>query len=87
MSMLVFPLSFVSSAYVPVNTLPGWLQGFATNQPLTFMVDAVRALTEGDRAQALLGHPTSYFVAGSLLWSLGLVLVFAPVTAIRFGRS
>ena len=37
LSFLVFPLSFVSSAYVPVATMPGWLQGFAMNQPLTQM--------------------------------------------------
>ena len=38
LSFLVFPLSFVSSAYVPVSTMPGWMQGFATNQPMTQMV-------------------------------------------------
>src|SRR5207249_2931742 len=45
MSLLVFPLSFVSSAYVPVDSMPGWLQAFAEHQPLTVMVDAVRSLT------------------------------------------
>ena len=43
MSLLVFPLSFVSSAYVPVRTVPGWMQAVARNQPVTFMVDAVRS--------------------------------------------
>ena len=45
LSFLVFPLSFVSSAYVPVSTMPGWMQGFATNQPMTQMVNTVRLLT------------------------------------------
>ena len=35
LSFLVFPLSFVSSAYVPVSTMPGWMQAFANNQPMT----------------------------------------------------
>ncbi len=43
LSFLVFPLSFVSSAYVPVATMPGWLQGFAQNQPLTQMVNTARS--------------------------------------------
>ena len=64
--MLVFPLTFVSSAYVPVASMPGWLQPFAKHQPLTYMVDAVRALTLGSRAQVELGHPASYYVARSL---------------------
>ena len=48
-SFLVFPLSFVSSAYVPVSTMPGWMQAFANHQPLTYMSDTVRLLTEGTR--------------------------------------
>ncbi len=56
LSFLVFPLSFVSSAYVPVSTMPGWMQAFANNQPMTQMVNTVRLLTGGPQAQALLGH-------------------------------
>ena len=41
MGMIVFPLVFISSAYVPVSSMPGWLQAFANHQPLTYMVDAV----------------------------------------------
>jgi ABC transporter DrrB family efflux protein len=85
-AILVFPLTFVSSAYVPVASMPSWLQGFAENQPVTAMVDAVRCLTEGSAAEALLGHPTSYFVVRSLLWSAGLVAVFAPLAVARYAR-
>jgi len=84
--LLVFPLTFVSSAYIPVATMPSWLQGFAENQPVTVMVDAVRCLTQGPAAEALLGHPTSYFVIRSLLWSAGLVAVFAPLAIARYSR-
>ena len=79
LSFLVFPLSFVSSAYVPVSTMPGWMQAFANNQPMTQMVNTVRLLTGGPAAQQLLGHPVSYYLVPSLLWTAGLVIVFAPL--------
>ncbi len=47
MGMIVFPFAFISSAYIPVSTMPGWLQAFANHQPLTPMVDTIRALTLG----------------------------------------
>ena len=87
MSLLVFPLSFVSSAYVPVDSMPGWMQAFAEHQPLTAMVDAVRALTLGDTATAVLGHSTAYYVTTSLLWSAGLVAAFAPLAVWRYRRG
>ena len=68
MSLLVFPLTFVSSAYVPVDTMPGWMQAFARNQPITVMVDAVRAWVIGDPVAAL-GHSAWYFTIRALLWS------------------
>ncbi len=87
LSLLVFPLSFVSSAYVPVDSMPGWMQSFAEHQPLTLMVDAVRALTLGDEATAVLGHSTTYYVVTSLLWSAALVLVFAPIAVLRYRKG
>ena len=87
MALLVFPLTFVSSAYVPVATLPSWLRVIAEHQPVTYMVDSVRALTLGPSAAALLGHPASYFVERALLWSAALVVVFAPVAVARYRRG
>src|SRR5207248_11521722 len=87
MALLVFPFTFVSSAYVPVSSMPGWLQAFASHQPITYMVDAVRALSQGPAAETLIGHPPGYLVARALLWSLGLVVVFAPLAALRYRRS
>jgi len=86
-SFLVFPLTFVSSAYVPVATMPGWLQAFAAHQPITYMVDAVRALTLGPAGHALYGHPASWYVTGSLLWSAGIVAVTAPLAVARYRRG
>ena len=84
---MVFPLTFVSSAYVPVGSMPGWLQAVAQHQPITYMVDAVRALTLGPQAQALLGHAAGFYVARSLLWAAGIVAVFAPLAVARYRRG
>jgi ABC transporter DrrB family efflux protein len=87
MALLVFPLTFISSAYVPVASMPGWLQAFASHQPITYMVDAVRALTEGPAAETIIGHSAGYLVVRSLLWAAALVVVFAPLAALRYRRS
>ena len=86
MSLLVFPLTFVSSAYVPVATMPSWMRGVARNQPITIMTNAVRALTEGNAVTSTLGHSAGYYAALSMLWTAGLVLVFAPLAAFRYSR-
>jgi len=87
MAFLVFPLTFVSSAYVPVSTMPGWLQAFAQHQPITYMVDAVRALTLGPTGAATLGHTAGYFTFWSLIWAAGIVAVFAPIAAAKYARA
>src|SRR5580704_642646 len=84
MALLVFPFTFVSSAYIPVSSMPGWLQAFASHQPVTYMVDAVRSLSQGHAAELLIGHSTGYLVSGSLLWALGFVVVFAPLAALKY---
>jgi ABC-2 type transport system permease protein len=87
MALLVFPLTFVSSAYVPVATMPGWMQVVADHQPITYMVDAVRSLTQGEAAEVLLGHPASYYVGRSLLWTVAIVAVFAPLAVARYRKG
>ncbi|HZD17346.1 MAG TPA: ABC transporter permease [Actinomycetota bacterium] len=87
MAFMVVPLSFTSSAYVPVDSMPGWMQAFAEHQPLTYMVDAVRALTQGPAAVQMLGHDASYFVTRSLAWAAGIVLVFVPLAVARYRRT
>lgn len=73
------PLVFASSAFVPVATMPGWLQVIAENQPLSVTVDAVRALAQGG--------PTTGFVGRSLLWTVGIVAVFGPLAVRRYRRA
>jgi ABC-2 type transport system permease protein len=87
MGMIVFPLAFISSAYVPVASMPDWLQMFAKAQPLTWMVDSVRALTLGSRANVELGHPASYYVVRALLWAAAIFAVTAPLAVARYRRG
>jgi ABC-2 type transport system permease protein len=87
MGMIVFPFAFISSAYVPVASMPGWLQVFAAHQPLTYMVDSVRALTLGPDAETQLGHPTSYFVTRALIWTVAIIAVFLPVAVAKYRRG
>jgi ABC-type multidrug transport system permease subunit len=86
MSFSVFPLIFVSSAYVPVESMPGWLQPIAENQPVSAMVGAVRALVLGGDTEALLGHSTTWFVVRALVWSAVILVVFGSLSARRFAR-
>ncbi len=87
LAFLVFPLTFVSSAYVPVKTLPGWMQAFADHQPLTVMVNAVRSLTQGHAAAGLLGHPSGHYLVPALVWSAVIVAVFGPLAVRRYERG
>lgn len=72
----MFPLTFVSSAFVPVDTMPSWLQGFAQHQPFTRMVDAIRGLS--------IGEPVAADVWATLAWCIGIMLVFVPLSMRQF---
>ncbi len=86
LSMLVIPFSFVSSANVPVESMPGWMQPFAANQPVSVIINAVRCLMLGGAETVGIGHSTSYWVVLSLVWCAAIVAVFLPIATIRFGR-
>src|SRR5215469_7133304 len=77
----LFPLTFVSSAFVPIQTMPGWLQAFANHQPVTQVVDAMRSLA--------LGHP--YHLQPSLwqsiAWLAGIFVVFTPLAIRAYRRA
>lgn len=87
LSFMAFPFVFVSSAYVPVDSMPGWLQPVAEHQPVTAMVGSVRALTLGDGAEAALGHSAAWFTVRALIWAVVIVAVFATLATRRFARS
>jgi ABC transporter DrrB family efflux protein len=86
MAFMAFPLIFVSSAYVPVESMPGWMQPVAEHQPVTVMVNAVRALSLGDDAAAVLAHSAGWYAVRSLVWCVAIVAVFVPLATRRFGR-
>lgn len=75
--MWTFPLTFTSSAFVPVDSMPGWLQAWANVNPITITVDAVRDL--------LLGRPAGSDGAQALLWGAVILAVFVPL-AVRSYR-
>jgi ABC transporter DrrB family efflux protein len=87
MGLLVFPFTFVSSAFVPVESMPGWMQSFAEHQPLTQIVNATRAYSLGDDAERVLGHGANYFASRSVLWCILFIVVFAPLAARRYKRG
>ena len=74
----IFPLIFASSAFVRVQTMPGWLQSFARVNPITYTVDAIRALSVGGSTFSPLWH--------SLAWMGGLLAVFIPLSVARYRR-
>lgn len=86
LSMLVIPFSFVSSANVPVASMPGWMQPFAANQPISVLINAVRSLMQGGTGVVGIGHTTTYWVVLSLLWCAGILAVFVPLATSRFAK-
>jgi len=75
----LFPLTFLSSAFVPISTMPGWLQAFAKNQPVTYVVDTMRALA--------LGGPVAANLWKSLAWLAGIFVVFLPLAIRAYRRA
>jgi ABC transporter DrrB family efflux protein len=73
------PLVFASSAFVAVSSMPGWLQGFARNQPVSATATAVRDL--------VLGQPAAHDVFTALAWLVGILIVFAPIAVRLYRRA
>jgi ABC-2 type transport system permease protein len=76
--VLIFPLTFVSSAFVPTDTMPEVLQTFAENQPITHAINAIRAW--------LVGTPLGDSAWLSVVWSVALIAISIPITAWLFRR-
>ena len=76
--LIMFPLTFGTSIFVPVNTMPGWLQSFTHVNPLTHLVGALRGL--------MLGGPVQAHVLWTLLWMAILLVVFVPLALRAYGR-
>jgi ABC-2 type transport system permease protein len=77
--VLIFPLTFISSAFVPTDTMPPALQAFAENQPVTHVIDAMRAW--------LVGTPIGNSGWMALIWCVGLIVVCLPIAVRMFRRT
>ncbi len=73
---ILAPLVFASSAFVPVSSMPGWLQAFAKHQPVSVVVNAVRDLT--------LGHAAGSNTLQAIVWIAGIIAVCAPMAVARY---
>lgn len=77
--LVMLPLAFASNVFVPLATLPEWLQSFVEANPLTQLVSSVRGF--------FLGGPVAEHVVWTLLWMVGLVVVFVPLALRAYNRK
>jgi ABC transporter DrrB family efflux protein len=75
---ILAPLIFASSAFIPVQTMPGWLQPWAKHQPVSVVCDAARDLT--------LGLPAGTATLKAVAWIVGIVAVFAPLAVRKYRK-
>jgi ABC-2 type transport system permease protein/oleandomycin transport system permease protein len=75
----VFPLTFISSAFVRPQTMPSALRAFANVNPFTIVVDAMRHLW--------IGQPAGNYIWGAVVWALVIIAVFAPLAVARYRRT
>jgi ABC transporter DrrB family efflux protein len=83
----IFPLVFASSVFVPTSTMPEWLQGFAENQPISVLANAVRSLMLPEEALAPLGFDQGELILKSVLWTVAIIAVFAPFSVRMYKRA
>jgi len=76
--VLIFPLTFISSAFVPTRTMPAGLRVFAENQPITHVINAIRSL--------LVGTPMGNAAWLSVIWCTGIIIFSIPVATWLFKR-
>jgi ABC transporter DrrB family efflux protein len=84
--LVVFPLAFTSSVFVPTQTMPGWLQPFAANQPVTVATNALRGLVLGPGALPP-GRTVAGQVALALLWAVAITAVVVPLAVRTYRRT
>lgn len=77
--VIIMPLTFISSAFVPTETMPSVLRAFAENQPLTHVINAIRSW--------LVGSPMDNSALLALIWSVGIIAVSMPIAAYMFRRT
>lgn len=83
----LFPLMFASSIFVPPETLPSWMKGFAENQPITVLSDTLRGLILGDEFLVTQSRSLGELVAFSIFWIVAILAVFAPLAVRKYRRA
>jgi ABC transporter DrrB family efflux protein len=81
----LFPLTFASSAFVPVSTMPSWLRAFAEHNPVTVLANALRGLFHVD--PSLTAGDTHWAIIQSIAWILAILLAFVPAAILRYRRT
>src|SRR5438309_2622478 len=81
----LFPLTFASSAFVPVATMPSWLRGFAQHNPVSVLADALRGLFHVN--PALTTSDTRWALIQSAAWIAGILLIFIPLSVVRYRNT
>lgn len=76
--LMIFPLTFASAAFVPIATMPRWLQAFSRNQPVTFAVNAARHFA--------IGTPDGGATWKLLIWIIGLLVVLIPLSIRQYKK-
>lgn len=74
----MFPIVFASGILVPIQSMPGWLQAFAKANPMTLLAEAMRGL--------MTGGPVAVAAGESMLWAVGILIVFAPLAVRAYRR-
>ena len=77
--VVIFPITFASSAFAPTDSMPAAVEAFANANPFSTVVDASRAL--------FVGSPAGNDVWGAVLWSIGLIVVFAALSVHKYRRA
>lgn len=83
----IFPLVFLSSIFVPVASMPEWLQGFAENQPVSVIANTVRSLMIPEEALVPLGLDQGTLIWQSLAWIVAIFAVFAPLAVRQYKKA
>ncbi|MGH9090665.1 MAG: ABC transporter permease [Acidimicrobiales bacterium] len=85
--IILFPLAIVSNAMVPTTHMPGWLQAIADWNPVSAVTSAVRNLFGNPNPSAAIhAWPMQHPVLAAVLWSVGIMAVFAPLAAVLYRR-
>ena len=82
--LIIFPLTFLSNAFVPTETLPGWLRPVAEWNPFSALTAATRNLFGNPNPFASGSFPGEHPLLLSLLWTIGLLVVFAPLAVAKY---